>query len=657
MTLDRLRRSLLALLVGLILILVLVAAPVLAQDEPGGSRVTVSDGQEHIRSFDAVYEVSDDGSVVVTETIVYDFGFAERRGIFRDLVVSQRYDDAHDRKYPFSLISVTGSPGTPVDVKLEDSDHIQRIRIGDPDTTITGSHTYVISYRLEGMLHELDGRPELFWNAIADWPVPIVTARVTVEGPVADRATCFAGVAGSGAGCAGVSSQGGVVSFEQPGLSSYEGLTIVVGWSAGALDVAPPVLEARWSLGRAFTPDPEKLGLGALSAVVGVGLVGNNAWRRGRDRRAAGSVVDLAFATPGVDEKPVPLIGREAPTIEFAPPENIRPGQLGVLHDETVHTVDVSATIIDLAVRGHLRIDQLPKADFSVGRLLSGNMSSVENPSDDHRLVLLGADRGRLRPYERLLLEELEKFEHIGTPAYESGPDIPEHLLRVPPTGGRPWLHVSELSTKFASNMKALKKAMYEDVVDEGWFADRPDKVRTRWVGIGLLALVVGIGLFVVIVAATTWGWGVLPLPIVGALLLITSRFMPRRTPVGTGLDHRVGGFRRFIVESEAHRAGYAERAHLFSEYLPYAMVFGVVDQWAKTFDDLDLDVSSASGWYTGGMVYGTPFRAAAFASSVDSFATTTSTTMVSTPGGSGSSGFSGGSVGGGGGGGGGGSW
>lgn len=635
---------------------VLTAAPAWAQGDGGESRVSVPDGVEHIRSFDAVYELGDDGSVVITETIVYDFGFGVRRGIFRDIAVSQRYDDTYDRLYPFTLIGVTGSSGTPTDVKLEQVDDVQRIRIGNPDIDITGAHTYVISYRLDGVLNEPNG-PELFWNAIADWTVPIVEASVTVEGPAAVAATCFAGTAGSSSTCSAVSIEGGATRFEQSGLFAYEGLSVVVGWPAGSIDVPPPVLEERWSLGRAFTPDPEKLGLGGVVALAGVGLVVANAWRRGRDRRAAGSVVDMAFATPGVEERPVPLWGREDATIEFAPPENIRPGQLGVLHDEVAHTVDVSATIIDLAVRGYLRIDRLPKADFSLGRLFQGGKGSIEEPSDDHRLVFLGADRHRLLGYERLVLEELEDFAEDGVPAYESGAHIPDHLIHVPPTGGRPWLHVSELSTKFASEMKAIKKALYDDAVSEGWFADRPDKVRSRWIALGLLALVVGIGLFVLAVAATNWAWAALPLPFVGLLLLITSRFMPRRTPLGTGMDHRVGGFRRFIVESEAHRAEFAERAHIFSEYLPYAMVFGAVDQWAKTFDDLGLDVSSAGGWYTGGMMYGTPFRAAAFASAVDGFATTAATTMVATPGGSGGSGFSGGSVGGGGGGGGGGSW
>ena len=40
-------------------------------------------------------------------------------------------------------------------------------------------------------------------------------------------------------------------------------------------------------------------------------------------------------------------------------------------------------------------------------------------------------------------------------------------------------------------------------------------------------------------------------------------------------------GFRRFIDESEKERARFAERKNLFSEYLPYAIVFGATEKWA----------------------------------------------------------------------------
>ena len=127
---------------------------------------------------------------------------------------------------------------------------------------------------------------------------------------------------------------------------------------------------------------------------------------------------------------------------------------------------------------------------------------------------------------------------------------------------------------------------------------------------------------------------------------------MPRRTAKGTAVLRRAVGFRRFIVESEKDRARFAEQRHLFSEYLPYAVVFGATEKWAKAFAGLD-DELPEQGWYGGPRA----FTASSFSDSIDGFAVTTAGTITSTPAGSGSSGFSGGSSGGGGGGGGGGSW
>ena len=127
---------------------------------------------------------------------------------------------------------------------------------------------------------------------------------------------------------------------------------------------------------------------------------------------------------------------------------------------------------------------------------------------------------------------------------------------------------------------------------------------------------------------------------------------MPRRTARGTAVLRRVTGFRRFIEDSEKERARFAERRHLFSEYLPYAIVFGATEKWAKAFAGLDGELPEVS-WYGGS----NSFTASSFSSSMDGFAVTTAGTIASTPSGSGSSGFGGGSSGGGGGGGGGGSW
>jgi uncharacterized membrane protein len=214
-------------------------------------------------------------------------------------------------------------------------------------------------------------------------------------------------------------------------------------------------------------------------------------------------------------------------------------------------------------------------------------------------------------------------------------------------------VELSQLRNTFATRLRRVQDALYDDAVEHGWFVIRPDKVRARWLGIGIAALVLGIAATVVAAAFTTWALAVIPLALGGLLLLIGHRWMPRRTAKGTGARRRALGFRRFIDESEKERARFAEQQHLFSEYLPYAVVFGATEKWARAFAGLDGAVPQQS-WY----VSPHPFTVAAFSSSMHGFADTTSGSLTSTPASSGSSGFGGGGFsGGGGGGGGGGSW
>ena len=62
--------------------------------------------------------------------------------------------------------------------------------------------------------------------------------------------------------------------------------------------------------------------------------------------------------------------------------DDLRPGQVGTLLDERADTLDVSATIVDLAVRGYLHIEELPRehwfavADWKLTRLKQGDDTS-----------------------------------------------------------------------------------------------------------------------------------------------------------------------------------------------------------------------------------------------------------------------------------------
>jgi hypothetical protein len=144
---------------------------------------------EVIHRYEVDIQIEQDGSMLVVERIAYDFGSQQRHGIFRDLRVRFTYDDRYDRVYPVEVLSVEGSPGTPDQYEVSEEDALLRIRIGDPDRTISGRHRYRITYRVEGALNGFADHDELYWNAIgADWEVPIgVTASVEVWRSWADR--------------------------------------------------------------------------------------------------------------------------------------------------------------------------------------------------------------------------------------------------------------------------------------------------------------------------------------------------------------------------------------------------------------------------------------------------------------------------------------
>jgi len=155
--------------------------------------------------------------------------------------------------------------------------------------------------------------------------------------------------------------------------------------------------------------------------------------------------------------------------------------------------------------------------------------------------------------------------------------------------------------------------------------------------------------------AAIRWTrLALLPLAVIlaGLLLMVGARWMPRRTAKGTGLVRRVRGFRTVIATAETNMARFAEKENLFTRYLPYAIVFGLTEKWARAFEVLGQPPPDTS-WY----VSSNAFAYGAFSDAMDGFTVTTAGTIASTPSGSGGSGFGGGSAGGGGGGGGGGSW
>ncbi|PIV46791.1 hypothetical protein COS21_03440, partial [bacterium (Candidatus Gribaldobacteria) CG02_land_8_20_14_3_00_41_15] len=146
---------------------------------------------ESIYSFDVEINVSQDSSFLVKEKILYNFGNLEKHGIIRNIPL--------DKVGSIKVISVTDLFSQPYHYQLSKEGGDLKIKIGDEDKTITGSHWYNILYQVKGGLGFFDDYDELYWNVTGnEWPVSIGNAQVVISlpRPVSEsdlKFRCFSG--------------------------------------------------------------------------------------------------------------------------------------------------------------------------------------------------------------------------------------------------------------------------------------------------------------------------------------------------------------------------------------------------------------------------------------------------------------------------------
>ncbi len=513
-----------------------------------------------IERFAADITIDKDGSLHIVEAIDANFGGLQKHGIFRTIPVRYQWDDTHLRVYQLQVRSVTDGSEKGVRYETSDQGAFKVIKIGDPNRTVSGRQTYRITYDLSGAMNAFPDQDELFWN---------------VNGGLWD-------------GRFTITSSGADFAATRP-LAPRGQLTIVAALAKGVVAEPKPIIARDDNLLSYFEPQPLWLALAGLALAAGLAFLYWRWYTVGRDARERETIVP-----------------------EYEPPDKVRPAQLGVILDESADTKDVTATIVDLAVRGYLTITEEPQPWIFAKK--------------DWTLHSTGKDTGGLLPYERIVYEGL----------FKDGTDV----------------KVSELRTHFVSSLRSAEGELYRDSADRKWFATRPDRVRQGYAGVSLLVIIAGVGIAWLL--GRTLGAGLVGVAVivVGLVALAVARVMPAKTAAGAELLRRTLGFRQYMEVAEKERQRFAERENIFSEYLPYAIVFGCVEKWARAFKDIDMSAQTSS-WYAGSG----PFNAGILSSSLQGFSSNLGSAISSTPGSSGGSGFSGGGAGGGGGGGGGGSW
>jgi uncharacterized membrane protein YgcG len=399
-------------------------------------------------------------------------------------------------------------------------------------------------------------------------------------------------------------------------LNEHEALTISVALPKGTVPTPAAILEDRSVIRRAFSVTPLSVGGAVAVLAVVIVLFASFVGRTGRDRRSTGFPVGTSTGASGGTIGRALRFERRGAPVESNPPDDLRPGQIGTLVHRAVNPLDVTATIVDLAARRYLTIIEIPKQrrfgkpDWILKR--KAERWSGHRPGET------------LLDHERRLLDTL----------FQDGSDS---------------VVLSEARERFSGVLSGVSDALYEDAVARGWFTARPDTVRRQWIHNGGRIFYVG---GVAVVAAILWtrhAWIPFPLLLLGLMMLLGARWIPRRTLKGKALVGRIHGFRTYLATAELGAARSTEGEAVFTRFLPYAVVFGLTGKWAKAFADVASVPTVA--WY----VSSHPVVVGDLAHSIDNFAVAASGMSGTGWGGgiTGTGGFSGG----GGGGGGGGSW
>ncbi len=545
-----------------------------------------------IEDFHADIEVHENGDVEILESISVRFN-GRWNGIIRTIPVEYRTPAGLQYRLFLDLESITGQDGEELryEARREGIYRALKIRVPGAQDAVRAVN---IRYRVSNALRFFDEHDELYWNVTgAEWPFSIAAASARVTLPEAARgrrATAFAGPFGATElGRAEEIDEGFYFEASRP-LGMREGLTVAVAWEPGAID-RPGALDR---LGQ-FLRSNWLFLFPLLTLALMYRL-----WRkRGRDPA----------------QRPI--------VPQYDPPEGLTPAEAGTLIDNRPDLRDLTASMVDLAVRGYLRIEE-EKNERLLGLVTENDYRFVRTRDADAWI--------ELHPHERALLGSLFK--------------------------GMDSVRMSDLEHRFYKDLDSIEDGIFDRLLALRLYDRRPDSVLAAWIVATVVTVIVGVAGAVVV---ANWlmlsvGWSIAAALLTAAPVLAFGLAMPARTVLGARKLEEVLGFQEFLdrVESDRFRR-LIDSPEMFERYLPYAMALGVEKKWARAFEDI---YREPPDWYVGSDP--SAFHSTMFVANLSDWSSRVGTAMASQPrstggsafGGGGGGGFSGGGFGGGGGGG-----
>jgi uncharacterized membrane protein len=548
-----------------------------------------------ISKFDSITHVDRDGSARVTEQISFAFA-GEFHWISRSIPVDYPGPDGTNYSLFVKVASVTDDHGSALKYDKNTRSGYLRLKVYVPNA-VNAVRTVNLEYEVRNATKFFESHDEFYWNVTGnDWPVPIDSAATTIYFPPETsgqlRAQAFSGVYGSRTK-ENANVEGPAITTEAVNLPMHAGLTVDVYIPQGILQQPGALTRAAW----VFRSNPIlSLPLWAFAVMFTLW------WVKGRD------------PDPGMSIAPM-----------YAPPDKMGPAEAGTLVVDRVEPRDITSILVDLAVRGYIKIVEV-------------NHKALLFSHKDYELHLLKdpGEWGALADYDRTMLQQI--------------------------FGGDTLVTVSSLRNRFYTAIPTLKSQILSALKRKGMYSLDPESAAGLWV-FGAILVAAPYGALQWLGAADFFNGitaAILSIAVAALIVYLFGRQLTAKTMLGAKTRVAILGFEEFMNRVDADRLKRMP-PDTFEKFLPYAMALGVEHRWAKAFEGI---VQNPPSWYQSntGWGPGDGFNSYLFVSSLNSMSQTASAAFTTAPRSSSSSsgwsdsgsssggGFSGGGFGGGGG-------
>ncbi len=442
-----------------------------------------------------------------------------------------------------------------------------------PSTT-DQTRTFTVAYTVVGGLIIGDGGSDprtsadrFFWKSVGpqhDYPVGSSTVTVYVpQGATVD--TYVEPYANGANGSYSIASDQKSVTFTASNIPANQYFETGLRFTHGFVPAVQPSWQAAYAQQQTWNDTLRPIANLAAGAVAFLLLI-----------LGLGGVY-LLWLSRGRDPKVGPV-----PTYLSEPPSDLPAGLAGTLVDEKADMQDIIATLVDLARRGAIDMQEKEKSVFG----LIKSKDFIYRRRDDFSEPL--------RPYESLLIREM--FGHKSE------------------------IDLDDLREKFYTAIPKLQRELYKEAVKEGLFPASPQAVRTRWMGLGIAGIVLSTGVGFCAMAGLAGKVDAILCPfvslgLVSVVMTVMGRVMPAKTRKGAEEAAKWDAFRAYLHNAERYK-DLKEATDQFDRYLPFAIAFGLERSWVSKFSRIP-STPIPPWYYPVGMPYGTYGRRAAMAGGV----------------------------------------